>query len=94
MTVAVPPPDPAATLVEVFAGSAAEHDRNGSFPHGNLAGRYEAGLALQQRAELCGTAAHAQANPLERHLRDVLRARIHRPQGDAVRAAGRTALGR
>lgn len=51
-------------------------------------------LAVQRAAELCGNAALARANPLERHLRDVLCARIHWPQGDAVRtAAGRAALG-
>ena len=50
--------------------------------------------AVQRVAELCGNAALSRNNPLERHLRDVLCARIHWPQGDAVRvAAGRAALG-
>ncbi|WP_430910176.1 acyl-CoA dehydrogenase family protein [Methylobacterium sp. sgz302541] len=50
--------------------------------------------AVQRIAELCGNAALSRKNPLERHLRDVLCARIHWPQGDAVRAAaGRAALG-
>lgn len=50
--------------------------------------------AVQRVAELCGNAALTRNNPLERHLRDVLCARIHWPQGDAVRvAAGRAALG-
>lgn len=49
---------------------------------------------VQRAAELCGNAALSRKNPLERHLRDVLCARIHWPQGDAVRsAAGRAALG-
>ncbi|ABY29572.1 acyl-CoA dehydrogenase family protein [Methylorubrum extorquens] len=50
--------------------------------------------AVQRVAEFCGNAALSRKAPLERHLRDVLCARIHWPQGDAVRiAAGRTALG-
>lgn len=50
--------------------------------------------AVQRVSELCGNAALSRKHPLERHLRDVLCARIHWPQGDAVRvAAGRAALG-
>ncbi|GJE83694.1 acyl-CoA dehydrogenase family protein [Methylorubrum thiocyanatum] len=50
--------------------------------------------AVQRVSELVGNAALSRKNPLERHLRDVLCARIHWPQGDAVRsAAGRAALG-
>lgn len=50
--------------------------------------------AVQRVSELCGNAALSRKNPLERHLRDVLCARIHWPQADAVRAAaGRAALG-
>ncbi|WP_232631570.1 acyl-CoA dehydrogenase family protein [Methylobacterium sp. Leaf118] len=50
--------------------------------------------AVQRVTELCGNAALSRHHPLERHLRDVLCARIHWPQGDAVRiAAGRAALG-
>lgn len=54
----------------------------------------ENAIAVVQRAvEFCGNAALARANPLERHLRDVLCARIHWPQADAVRvAAGKAAL--
>ncbi len=48
---------------------------------------------VQRAAEFCGNAALARANPLERHLRDVLCARIHWPQADAVRvAAGKAVL--
>ncbi|SFK36978.1 acyl-CoA dehydrogenase family protein [Methylorubrum salsuginis] len=50
--------------------------------------------AVQRVSELCGNAALSRKHPLERHLRDVLCARIHWPQGDAVRSAtGRAALG-
>jgi alkylation response protein AidB-like acyl-CoA dehydrogenase len=50
--------------------------------------------AVQRVSELCGNAALSRKHPLERHLRDVLCARIHWPQADAVRsAAGRAALG-
>ena len=44
--------------------------------------------------KLAGNHALSRANPLERHLRDVLCARIHTPQADAAFvAAGRAALG-
>lgn len=50
--------------------------------------------AVQAAVELAGTHALARANPLERHLRDVLCARIHAPQPDAAYTlAGRIALG-
>lgn len=50
--------------------------------------------AVQHAVELTGNPGLSRANPLERHLRDVLCARIHTPQGDGVRlAAGRSALG-
>jgi alkylation response protein AidB-like acyl-CoA dehydrogenase len=49
---------------------------------------------VQRAIELTGNPGLSRANPLERHLRDVLCARIHTPQGDSVRlAAGRMALG-
>ncbi len=49
--------------------------------------------AVQDAVALCGNHALAQANPLERHLRDVLCARIHTPQADsAYLAAGRSRL--
>lgn len=55
----------------------------------------ENAIQLVQRAvELAGNPGLSRANPLERHLRDVLCGRIHWPQTDAVRiAAGRAALG-
>jgi alkylation response protein AidB-like acyl-CoA dehydrogenase len=49
--------------------------------------------AVQEAVALCGNHALARSNPLERHLRDVLCARIHTPQPDAaLLAAGRAAL--
>lgn len=50
--------------------------------------------AVQKAVALVGNPALSRANPLERHLRDVLCARVHTPQGDSVlRAAGQLALG-
>ncbi|ATR22785.1 Acyl-CoA dehydrogenase, short-chain specific [Roseomonas mucosa] len=49
---------------------------------------------VQEAVALCGNHALARSNPLERHLRDVLCARIHTPQPDsAYGVAGRRALG-
>lgn len=49
--------------------------------------------AVQDAVALCGNHALARANPLERHLRDVLCARIHAPQADQAHvAAGRESL--
>ncbi|MFC7737051.1 acyl-CoA dehydrogenase family protein [Roseomonas sp. GCM10028921] len=49
--------------------------------------------AVQEAVALCGNHALARSNPLERHLRDVLCARIHTPQPDAALiAAGRAVL--
>lgn len=50
--------------------------------------------AVQSAVALCGNHGLARSNPLERHLRDVLCARIHTPQPDLAHvAAGRAALG-
>ncbi len=50
--------------------------------------------AVQAALELSGNPGLSRANPLERHLRDVLCARVHTPQPDsAYTAAGRAALG-
>jgi alkylation response protein AidB-like acyl-CoA dehydrogenase len=50
--------------------------------------------AVQEAVKLTGNHGLARANPLERHLRDVLCARIHTPQADAAHvAAGRAILG-
>ena len=49
--------------------------------------------AVQLAVELAGNPGLSRANPLERHLRDVLCARIHTPQADAAYgAAGRALL--
>lgn len=50
--------------------------------------------AVEKAVSLTGNPGLSRANPLERHLRDVLCARIHSPQSDTVLAgAGRWALG-
>ncbi len=50
--------------------------------------------AVAEAVALCGNHALARANPLERHMRDVLCARIHTPQADSAHiAAGRQRLG-
>ncbi len=50
--------------------------------------------AVQEAVRLAGNHGLSRANPLERHLRDVLCARVHTPQPDAAyTAAGRAALG-
>lgn len=49
--------------------------------------------AVQKAVALVGNPALTRANPLERHLRDVLCGRVHSPQGDSVvQAAGLAAL--
>jgi alkylation response protein AidB-like acyl-CoA dehydrogenase len=50
--------------------------------------------AVEAAVSLAGNHALSRKNPLERHLRDVLCARIHTPQVDTAHiAAGRAALG-
>jgi alkylation response protein AidB-like acyl-CoA dehydrogenase len=49
--------------------------------------------AVQKAVALIGNPALSRANPLERHLRNVLCGRVHTPQGDSVlQAAGLAAL--
>jgi alkylation response protein AidB-like acyl-CoA dehydrogenase len=49
--------------------------------------------AVEQAVALIGNNALTRANPLERHYRDVLCARVHTPQDDTIAlAAGRAAL--
>lgn len=51
--------------------------------------------AVAQAVELVGNNALTRKNPLERHYRDILCARVHTPQDDSVLLeAGRTALAR
>ncbi len=83
----------------LIAATAAAHDG------GAVLGPAEPGLvktvaaenairAVQLAVEVSGNPGLSRANPLERHLRDVLCARIHTPQADAAFAlAGRLALG-
>ena len=83
----------------LITGAATEYDRTGG-PGGtacNLIKTVTAENAIQaveQAIKLTGNHGLSRANPLERHLRDVLCARIHTPQADAAYlAAGRAALG-
>jgi alkylation response protein AidB-like acyl-CoA dehydrogenase len=49
--------------------------------------------AVEEAVALTGNHGLSRSNPLERHLRDVLCARIHTPQSDSARiAAGKLAL--
>jgi alkylation response protein AidB-like acyl-CoA dehydrogenase len=62
---------------------------------GKLAGTRAAIESVQEAVALIGNNALNRRNPLERHLRDVLCARIHTPQDDTIlAAAGRAALSR
>ena len=87
------------TSRRLVADAAAEHDRSGG-PGAdacNLIKTVAAENAIQaveEALKLTGNHGLSRANPLERHLRDVLCARIHTPQADAALiAAGRAALG-
>jgi alkylation response protein AidB-like acyl-CoA dehydrogenase len=72
------------------AGDAAAIRRAGI---GKLAATRAAIGAVGQAVALIGNNALTRANPLERHYRDVLCARVHTPQDDSVTlAAGRAAL--
>jgi alkylation response protein AidB-like acyl-CoA dehydrogenase len=83
----------------LIADAAAEHDRTGG-PGANACNLIKtvsaenAIQAAEAAVKLTGNHGLSRANPLERHLRDVLCARIHTPQADAaLLAAGRAALG-
>ena len=82
-------------------GSAAAATDAGHPPEGHESGLLKtvaaenAIAAVQAAMQLAGNHGLSRANPLERHLRDVLCARVHTPQPDAAYvAAGRAALGR
>jgi alkylation response protein AidB-like acyl-CoA dehydrogenase len=84
----------------LITGAAAEVDRDPtslSVAEAGLIKRTVTGNAIKavERAlELSGNRGLDQANPLERHYRDVLCGRIHTPQDDSILvAAGRAALG-
>jgi len=78
---------------------AAAHDRGDDLPadETNLLKNIMAEnaiAAVEQAARLAGNHALSRADPLERHLRDVLCSRVHTPQADSAHiAAGRAALG-
>ncbi len=79
-------------------GSAAAAVDAGAPPSGVESGLLKLSLAelavqvVEGCAALAGNHAMARRNPLERHWRDVLCARIHTPHGDAARAAAGRAL--
>ena len=82
----------------LIAGAAEEHDR------GNVPGADTCNLiktvvaenaiaAVEEAVKLTGNTGLSRTQPLERHLRDVLCARIHTPQADtAFLGAGKAAL--
>ena len=83
----------------LIAGAATEFDRTGG-PDATTCGLIKtvsadnAIRAVEEAVKLTGNHGLSRANPLERHLRDVLCARVHTPQADAAHlAAGRAALG-
>ncbi len=82
----------------LIAGAAEEHDR-GAVPDADTCGLIKtvaaenAIAAVQEAVKLVGNPGLSRANALERHLRDVLCARIHTPQADSVyTGAGKAAL--
>ncbi|MEV7422349.1 acyl-CoA dehydrogenase [Streptomyces sp. NPDC091212] len=83
------------TLVETLAARVDDGDREAAERAGTvkvLATRAAIG-AVEQAVALTGNHGLTRANPLQRHYRDVLCARVHTPQDDSVLAAtGRTAL--
>ena len=83
----------------LIAEAAAEHDRTGG-PGASACNLIKtvaaenAIRAVEEAIKLAGNHGLSRANPLERHFRDVLCARIHTPQADAAFvAAGKAALG-
>jgi alkylation response protein AidB-like acyl-CoA dehydrogenase len=83
----------------LIADAATEHDRTGG-PGANACNLIKtvaaenAIRAVEEALKLTGNHGLSRSNPLERHLRDVLCARIHTPQADAaLQAAGKSALG-
>jgi alkylation response protein AidB-like acyl-CoA dehydrogenase len=88
-----------ATNRRLIASAARDHDDGADLTDHELnliktVAAENAIAAVQQAMELTGNHGLARGNPLERHLRDVLCARVHTPQPDAAHiAAGRAALG-
>ena len=82
----------------LIAGAAEEHDL-GDVPDANTCNLIKtvaaenAIVAVEEAVKLAGNPGLSRAQPLERHLRDVLCARIHTPQADsAFLGAGKAAL--
>ncbi|MEV8511909.1 acyl-CoA dehydrogenase family protein [Dactylosporangium sp. NPDC051484] len=87
----------AAVLVRALAGGvdAGDPEAIRRAPVGKLIGTRAAIESVQDAVALVGNNALNRRNPLERHLRDVLCARIHTPQDDTIlTAAGKAALSR
>jgi alkylation response protein AidB-like acyl-CoA dehydrogenase len=85
----------AGDLVDALAGRADAGDEAavGRAGIGKLTATRAAIGAVEQAVALIGNNALTRANPLERHYRDVLCARVHTPQDDTITmAAGRAAL--
>ena len=85
---------------DLLAGLAGRHDAGDPLaaahaPAAKLVGTRAAIDAVQRAVALVGNNALTRRNPLERHLRDVLCARVHTPQDDSILGAlGRAALAR
>ena len=87
----------AAELVDALAARFDAGDPLGAAhaPAAKLVGTRAAIDAVQRAVALVGNNGLTRANPLQRHLRDVLCARVHTPQDDSITSAlGRAALGR
>ncbi|MGS2586003.1 acyl-CoA dehydrogenase family protein [Streptomyces hebeiensis] len=84
-------------LVDTFAARVDGGDRQAAEAAGaiKVLGTRAAVTAVEQAVSLTGNHGLTRANPLQRHLRDVLCARVHTPQDDsALLATGRAALDR
>lgn len=83
---------------DLVTGLAVRHDAGdpraaAHAPAAKLIGTRAAIDAVQRAVALVGNNALTRRNPLERHLRDVLCARVHTPQDDSILGAlGRAAL--
>ncbi|MFD0636607.1 acyl-CoA dehydrogenase family protein [Catenulispora yoronensis] len=87
----------AADLVAGLARRFDEGDRQAAehSAAAKLVGTRAAIAAVESAVALVGNNALTRRNPLQRHLRDVLCARVHTPQDDSVvSAAGQAALAR
>lgn len=84
-------------VTAALAAHAGECDRDGCFPAAGIAkltGTRAAIAAIGQAVALVGNNALTRKNPLQRHYRDVLCARVHTPQDDSIiAAAGNAAFG-